>query len=183
MVTLDETRVLLVDLVGKLNDAKSWSGETHIQKAAYFLLKLCDLELGFSFVLHKYGPYSFDLKNELLYLEAVGILDRKESPPFGSHFSPGDNAPLFKELVSGNTDKYFILIDWTIDRFYKNGPRVSELERKATALYALTSFSGSEDDKASRIHEIKPYISKDEALQAIQFVSNIIAEPGRPSAP
>ncbi len=182
-MTLDETRVLLVDLVGKLNDAESWSGETHIQKAVYFLLKLCNLELGFSFVLHKYGPYSFDLKNELLYLEAVGILDRKDSQPRGSHFSPGENAPLFKELVSVNTEKYSNLIDWTIERFYKNGPKVSELERNATALYALKSFSGSEDDKASRIHEIKPHISEDEALQAIRFVSSIVADSSRPSAP
>ncbi len=181
MLTKDEIRVLIIHLISKLNEAASWSGETHIQKAAYFLREFGNLDLGFSFVLHKYGPYSFDLKDELVFLESVGVLDRKASPPYGSHFSRGVHASSFESIASADVDEYGSTIDWTIDKFFKDGPGVSELELKATALYALKNFDGSADEMATRIHEIKPHISKEQALEAIQSISVIVNLPDTPS--
>ncbi len=167
----DERRVLLLDLVEKLNRAGSWTGETHIQKAIYFLSILRNLDLGYSFVLYKYGPYSFDLKSELTFLEATGILERKESPPYGSHFSNGKHASSFRSLVSAHAQGYERDIAWTIDTFFRDHDNVSELERYATALYALKNFEGTHVELADRIHQIKPHISKDEALSAINRIS------------
>lgn len=171
----DERRVLLLDLVEKLNRAGSWSGETHIQKAIYFLSFLRNLDLGYSFVLYKYGPYSFDLKSELTLLEATGILEKKESLPYGSHFSNGEHASSFRTLVSSSSQEYLQDIDWTIDTFFKDHDNVSELERHATALYALKNFEGTPDELAGRIHQIKPHISKDEALSAISRISLMLS--------
>src|ERR1035441_4963526 len=52
----------------------SWCGETHIQKATYFLQELLGVDLGFEFVLYRHGPFSFELRDELSSMQADDIL-------------------------------------------------------------------------------------------------------------
>ena len=51
---------ILTQLVGNLRREGSWCGETHVQKATFFLQELMEVPLGFNFVLNKHGPFSFD---------------------------------------------------------------------------------------------------------------------------
>lgn len=170
-MTRDEVRVLIIDLVQELNRASSWTGETHIQKAAYFLSELFEVNLSMPFVLYKYGPYSFDLKNELLYLEAIGILEKKDTPPYGSQFSLGQHAKSFKTVAGISTEKYQGRLAWITNKVFATNPGVSELEKKATALYALKNFHVGNNDRAEKINQIKPHISKEQALGTIQLIT------------
>src|SRR6266508_496167 len=56
---------LLTELVEQMRAHDSWCGETHLQKATYFLQELLDVEMDYDFVLYKHGPFSFDLRDEL----------------------------------------------------------------------------------------------------------------------
>ena len=64
MDRLQRASVLLA-LNEQLRAAGSWAGETHMQKATYFLQHLMGVPLAFDFILYKHGPFSFDLRDEL----------------------------------------------------------------------------------------------------------------------
>lgn len=173
-MSTDERRVMLVDIVEKLNRANSFSGETHIQKAVYFLVDMLRVDLGFSFVLYKYGPFSFDLRSELLYLESVGVLERRESESTGSHFSPGRNSASFKSLTKADTAMYQGQINWIIEQFFGEGHTVAQLEKEATALFALKHFEGDEEAKAEKINQVKPHISVADAQEDIHRIHQLL---------
>jgi uncharacterized protein YwgA len=62
---------LLLTMNEELRRAGSWAGETHMQKAIFFLQELIKVPLGFEFLLYKHGPFSFDLRDELTFMRAV----------------------------------------------------------------------------------------------------------------
>lgn len=61
-----------------------WCGETHLQKATFLLEDGCDVPLDFDSVLYKYGPFSFDLHDELEDLRAQGFIRLEpQAYPYG----------------------------------------------------------------------------------------------------
>jgi hypothetical protein len=64
---------ILLTLNEELRRAGSWAGETHMQKATYFLQELTRIPLEFDFVLYKHGPFSFDLRDEGLERTATAL--------------------------------------------------------------------------------------------------------------
>jgi len=70
-------------LVEKLNKHGSWCGETHIQKAMYFLKELFPEIVDYSFMLYKYGPFSFELRDDIGIMVTEGILDVVPMFPYG----------------------------------------------------------------------------------------------------
>jgi len=66
--------VVILSLIENLKKKGSWCGETHIQKATYFLQELFDFPLGFEFILYKHGPFSFDLSDKLTAMRADMLL-------------------------------------------------------------------------------------------------------------
>src|SRR5438477_2081289 len=59
----------------KMLERGSWCGETHLQKAMYFLQDLLGVDAGFEFILYRHGPFSFELRDALASLQADGLLD------------------------------------------------------------------------------------------------------------
>src|SRR5688572_19502951 len=74
---------LLGSLCDKLRDNGSWCGETHVQKSVFVLEDLLDVDLDFEFVLYKYGPFSFDLRDELVRLRGLGLVGLEPRYPYG----------------------------------------------------------------------------------------------------
>lgn len=79
---------VLLSLVEKLRQAGSWCGETHVQKATYFLQEVAGVPLGFPFILYKHGPFSFDLRDELTAMRADGFLTLEPRDPYGASLGP-----------------------------------------------------------------------------------------------
>jgi uncharacterized protein YwgA len=52
---------ILTRLIEQLRNGGSWCGETHVQKATFFLQELLNVPLSLDFILYKHGPFSFDL--------------------------------------------------------------------------------------------------------------------------
>ena len=82
---------LIIDLIEKLTEKGSWCGETHIQKAVYFLQELTKVPMGFNFILYKHGPFSFDLRDELAAMRAYRLLEIELRPPYGPGLFPTES--------------------------------------------------------------------------------------------
>lgn len=168
---------ILVGLVEALSEHGSWSGNTHIQKATYFLQKLMGVPLGFNFVLYKYGPYSFDLSEELTALRAESMLKLlPQQAPFGPKVVPGDGAELLKASYGAAIEASRPQLQFLAREL--GSMRVADLERLATALYVTVEQNGhdSPSARASRVQELKPHIGEQEARDAVEAVDRMRAQ-------
>jgi uncharacterized protein YwgA len=90
---------VLIDLVERLRAHDSWCGETHLQKAAYLLQQLADVDLDYDFVLYKHGPFSFDFRDELNELLVDGIIRYEpQPPPYGPRIAVTAQAERVREM-------------------------------------------------------------------------------------
>ena len=171
--------VVLLALVQGLKDNSSWCGETHIQKATYFLQEMMQVPLGFDFILYKHGPFSFDLTDEITAMRADNLLKLKPQPyPYGPSILPGEASKLLMKRFPKTLKKYAFHTNLVSEKL--GDKKVSELERLATALYVTleNETEGDPHSRAKRIHELKPHVSIDEALEATQAVDEF-AEDSR----
>ena len=171
---------VLLSLVDKLKAKGSWCGETHIQKATYFIQELFEIPLGFEFILYKHGPFSFDLSDELTAMRADMLLRlQPQLRPYGPSLVPMEGSKLIKEHFPSTLKKYNSHIKFVADQFGDKG--VAELERMATALFVIKKFESEEDieSRATLITKLKPHVKIDEARDAVIKVDNIIKMSSR----
>ena len=164
--------VVLLALIEKLKEKGSWCGETHIQKAAYFLQNLCNVPLDYEFVLYKYGPFSFELSDEIMRMRADGLLKYAPKPPYGASFYVDTNSEHLRCKFVKTISKYSPTIELLTGEIGPMG--VKELEKMATAMYVtMESELGIVSDRASRLNELKPHIPYDEARLAVEEFDNM----------
>jgi hypothetical protein len=164
---------ILLTLNEELRRAGSWAGETHIQKATFFLQELMNVRLRFDFVLYKHGPFSFDLRDELTFMRAQGFLRLEPQRPYGPMLVWGEKSGLLKQAFRQSIEEYLSSIRFVAQRF--GTKTVAELERTATALYIVLRESAG-IDRAQRLISLKPHISLLEAQSAVSEVEQIISE-------
>lgn len=172
MEFLERASVLLA-LVEALRANGSWTGETHIQKATYFLENLLAVPLDLDFIFYKYGPYSFDLTAELTAMQANNLLDLRPQPyPYGPSYLPGAASKLLKASYGHVAATFAEQIRFVAAEL---GPKpVSDLARIATALYVTRE--GVARDRAARIRELKPHVPLTDAERAVQEFDRIRTE-------
>lgn len=178
MKRLQRSAVIL-SLIEALLDRNGWSGETHIQKATYFLQVFMRVPLGFDFILYKHGPFSFDLRDELTAMQADEIIQLKARPPYGLSMIPGPNSERVKELFSKTLEKYKEQVMFVAGEL--GGLGVAELERVATAAYVVNNAVGDEktEQRACLINKLKPHISIEEAIHSLTREKEIHDKAGR----
>jgi hypothetical protein len=174
MSRLKQAAVLL-DMAGQLRDRGSWCGETHLQKASYFLQELLNVPTGFSFVLYKHGPFSFDLRDALTAMRADGLLDLVPQEPYGPSLVPTELGIELKKLYPRTLQKHSKEIRFVADNL--GNQNVSELEKLATALFiTLQDESRSVGDRASEIHILKPHVDLHDAKLAVKMIDKVVTE-------
>jgi len=171
-----QREAVILSLIEKLKCNDSWCGETHIQKATYFLQELLKVPLELDFILYKHGPYSFDLKDELNIMQSDMILKSISQLPYGSSLHPGDTSNQIKESYPILISQYEKDIDFVVQKLSRKN--VSELEKLATALYVTTSkkTDGSVEQRAESINKVKPHVSIEAAKEAVITVDGFFAE-------
>ena len=167
---------LIIEFINKLKEKGSWCGETHIQKATYFLQGLTGVPLDFEFILYKHGPFSFDLRDELTAMRADGLIKNEiQLPPYGPSLLPTDLGNKIHDHFPKTTKKYSSEIEFVSE--YLGDKSVAELERMGTALYAILKNIGNDkSERAEEIHKLKPHVSTEEALLALNKVEGMIKE-------
>jgi hypothetical protein len=167
---------LLTRLIEQLRQKGSWCGETHVQKATLFLQDLMLVPLGFEFILYKHGPFSFDLRDELTSLRADELVKLEPQWGYGPRIVTTDRSKYIQGLYSKTLEKYDGRVSFVTETLGNRG--VSDLERLATALYVTQRLTGdsSIDERATNLTALKPHISRDEAVEAITEVDQIIEQ-------
>ena len=140
-------------------------GETHIQKATYFLQQLLDVPLEFSFILYKHGPFSFDFREFLTYMEAEEFISWQAQPPYGPSLRKGDMGEALIEQFGNSTSIFDAKVNFVAD--WLGMKNVAELERIATALYVTQEGVVASPLRVSRLMELKPHIDVAQSQAAI----------------
>lgn len=168
---------LLAELAEKLRVNGSWCGETHLQKATYFLQDLLQVPFGVEFILYKHGPYSFDLTEELTGMRADYLFDKEyRTPGYGAGYVPTRTSVELRERHPVTLAKYAQQIEFIASKFGSKG--VADLEKLATAFYVTRELGLTADAsaRANRLHALKPHVSPGDALHAVEEFDRIAAE-------
>ncbi len=169
MENLDQYSLVL-ELATSLKKNGSWAGETHIQKAGYFIESLLNVPLGVDFILYKHGPFSFELREVLTDMEAQGFINWKPMPPYGPSIESGELGGALRAGFGRLVKEYRHQIDFVAQQL--GSKNVAELERIATALYVTKEgYSGS--SRVGRIRELKPHVLVSQAEQAVKDFDQI----------
>ncbi len=167
-----ERASVLLKLLAELYRSGSWCGETHLQKCTLFLQKLLHVPLGYEFIFYKYGPYSFDLNDEVSRLRGDDLLQVVPTPPYGVKIQPGNNAKLVYARFKGVSDTYREQIEFVAKKI---GPKsISELERIATALWVTLENPGANRlILSTELTQLKPHVDTGEANKALAELVDI----------
>ena len=177
MHRFDRARVLLA-LVEELRAKGSWAGETHVQKATYFLQHLLGVPLEFPFILYKHGPFSFELRDELASMRVQDFLAWElQAYPYGPSLAPASASGLLKKQFPNMVARYANQIQFVAAKL--DGKNVAELERLATGLYVTLDGTVPPGQRTTRIHELKPHVTIPEAEAAVRELDQIRAEAAR----
>jgi len=142
-------------------------GKTHVQKAVLFAQEAAGLDLGFRYVIHHYGPYSFDLANFLDVLDRQGVLGiSRATDGYGFEVAPG--AVLASEPLSS-------LEKAKVDSLVRElqGMTTSGMELLATAFYVNQRYGNRDPENLSRVRALKPKFSPEEVDRALSRATEI----------
>jgi len=164
---------VLLELTDRLSAGGSWCGETHIQKATYFLQELAKVPSNFDFILYKHGPFSFELRDELTAMRADGFLELRLKPPYGPSLVTTEIGQELKAEHPRTLDKHRRAIRFVAEQLATRN--VSELERLATALFVtLDGAPRSAEERAEEIKDLKPHIDLESAEAAVGEVEEMM---------
>jgi len=167
---------VLTELADQMGSKESWCGETHLQKAVYFLQDLLGVPLDFSFVLYKHGPFSFDLREELASMRADELLElQPQQEPYGPKFVPTQRSKELRDRYPKTLRKYGKSIGFVADRLGDKG--AAELERLGTALYMTQKYPDQDIAfLAERINLLKSHVTVEKATLALEAVKKVSDE-------
>jgi uncharacterized protein YwgA len=175
MKRLQRAAVVTV-LVDRMREHGSWCGETHVQKAAYILQELRQVDLGYEFVLYKHGPFSFDFRDELGELIADGVMRYEpQQPRYGPRMAVTREAERVREIYPRTLARHDDSIDFVAQWLDARG--VVDLERLATALYVTreTPLGTPIGKRAQRLRELKPHVPEQAAVKAVEEIDEMAA--------
>jgi uncharacterized protein YwgA len=168
--TLSQRVAVLANLIQALHRVHSWCGETHIQKAVYFLQNADVVPLGYNYILYKHGPYSFDLTEDLGTMRGAGFTELAV-PVAG--YGPSIRLTRLAEEVflhqeqDDEVDAVTPIIEDIV--LWLGTKDVRSLERVATAYYVLRENPAAEpQSRAQRLRKLKPHISEGESIAAFR---------------
>ena len=172
--------VLISKLVDRLEEDGSWCGETHVQKAVYFLQELLEVPMDFEFILYMHSPFSFDLRDELMALRADGLLAIEIKHPRVASVVTTNLGKKFQRRFPKALTSYDSQISFVAEKL--RGRQVGEQERLATALFVTLGAedcSASIDDRARRLNWLQEHVPVHVTWEAVRELDSILEELGR----
>lgn len=166
---MDEAQriTFVIDLVRELS-RYGRVGKTHVQKATYFAQEAAHIDLGFKYVIHHYGPFSFDLDSFLQRLASQGTLEiQPDEDGYGYMVSVAEDELVTEldETVKGKVERIAA---------HLGGLSTRELELKSTAYYIQKRLPDAKQDAWVReVRSLKPRFSEIEVTRAIKESQDI----------
>jgi uncharacterized protein YwgA len=163
---------IILELISNLKDIGSWCGETHIQKCTFFLEEMLGVPLELDFIMYKYGPYSFDLSDDLTAMRAYNYIDLIPQDPYGVSYCLVDEVNKLKKFYPNDVEEYSEKISIVAEYF--GNKTVVELEKLATAFFIHNNKGlNTINEIAASLHEIKPHVSYKDAEKAVEEILQI----------
>lgn len=165
---------LLIGLAKRLSEKGSWTGETHLQKAAYLLSELCEIDFDFDFILYKHGPFSFELRDELGSMRAEGLLERLvPDQRYGPRFEVTKRGLELESQFTRTMARYRKSLDWISETLGARG--VMDLERLATALWITRhNPEATVAARAAELSMVKRHIRPEDATDAVSEIDELL---------
>lgn len=179
---------LILCLIESLAEKGSWSSETRIQRLVYFLQNLLEVPLDYKFILYKYSPYSFYLRDKLTSLRAEMLLKLEADRYSGPRYVTTDLGKKYQETFHKSTNPYMKRINFAIDTL--GDESILELEQLATALFFTRLAEDQEEsilleNRAKEMKKWKPIISIGYAQEVVEkldtFRNNMSPDVNNPS--
>jgi uncharacterized protein YwgA len=173
-MSLGELReaAIIATIVDRVSGASRFCGETFLQKSAFFLKELFGIPLSPKFRLYHYGPFSFDLRDQLRSMEADDVV-RIRAHEFGATYVVGDRYSMLQRQFPKTLAEYEQRIDFIVRELSPKG--VKDLEALATALYVAKAHPGaSVGARAKELHTIKPHVDMERARASVAKVDEWI---------
>lgn len=164
---------LISEMLDRMIEKGSWAGETHLQKCLFFLQEMRDVSTGYVFQIHHYGPYSFDLSDEIVQLKVDRLIVPSPRPyPYGPSLAPSELNHRFRKYFPKTLGKYTDDIDFVVNHF--GDLNANELGELSTAYYFILQDKTSSDEEiAKKVNKAKPYISIPDGTEATKKVREI----------
>ena len=135
---------------------------------------MCEVPTGFEFILYMYGPFSFDLSDELTSIRADGLLKIAVQYPYGPKLVPTDAAEAVQKRFPKTMQKYGKPVVFIASKI--GAKTVADLEKLATALYVERKYDLDDEDIdswARQMNALKSHVSVDVARAAIGDLQRI----------
>ena len=175
MTTLRGMRqqAIVADLINRIAARGGWCGETHIQKSTFFLLNVTKVPLEYEYVLYKYGPYSFELHDDLVAMKARGFVSTSPQRPYGPSFRVGELGQVLLQRFQKTLRTYELDLEFIAEEL--SDMNVVEFEPLATALYVYVEHEDdSVEERARLVHELKPHVPIESARSSVIETAQII---------
>lgn len=171
---------LISEMLSRMINKGSWGGETHLQKCVFFLQEMRKVPTGYTFQLYKYGPYSFDMHDEIVRLRGIGMLSLySRKPQYGAALKVSELGQSLRTHFPKTLKKYSDHIDFVTDNF--GDLNASELGKLATAYYFILQDQGNSDEEvAIKINNVKSHILISEGMEAAKMIREIASSTQAP---
>ena len=146
----------------------SWCGLLHIQKACYIAQEMFKIPLKYDFLPYKYGPYSFDLPDDISLALNRFILDTVRNPGYGPSYTIEDD---IKKYVESNKYKYAGPVQFIAEWFHKRPARDLEKITSAHMVMHNIKLDASEEEQKQELREWKDKLSDQDIDDAFQEVT------------
>ncbi len=159
---------IVATLVKDCRVREAFCGETMVQKSIFFLQELLKVPLGFDFQLYLHGPFSFELQRHLASMMADDMVAVRPTED-GATFEPGEQLGYLERHAAKTIAEHRNAVDFVVKNLAGRG--VKQLRSLATALYfTVTQGDASIEGRATKIREVKPHLSADDARDAVEEV-------------
>ena len=164
---------LISEMLDRMIEKGSWAGKTHLQKCIFFLQAMAGVPTGYVFQLYRYGPFSFEMRDEIIRLQAEDIIRlAPRSASYRSSLKTTEASKHLRKYVSKTLDQHSKAIDFVADHF--GALNASELEPLATAFYFhLEDAHIPDEEVGEKVNAAKSHISVAEATAAAQRTREI----------
>lgn len=175
-MSLGELReaAVIATLIDRVAHTGRFCGETLVQKSVFFLKELFHVPISAAFQLYYYGPFSFDLREQLQGMQADDFVKVKPHQ-FGATFVPSERYALLQRQFPKTIERNHRGIEFVVQQLATRG--VGQLEPLATALFLTREHPGdSVEVRAQKLNTVKPHVELPVAIQSVRQIDEWIAQ-------
>lgn len=166
----------IIAYIAKANVDKGPLGKKALQKLVHLSSELRGAQVGYSFELYTYGPFSRELAGDVDLLESMGVISVEfDDSRNGYEITPSSKAEELLEANQQFIDSVRSDLDFIIENF--GGRLAKELELSSMVSFILKHKLADADNENSIVEkflEIKPHYTKESILAGLREVRSII---------